>query len=151
MANNDKVDDGIDRSKWLSAALSEVALSRGRDYRGSFIESWLGQAILYGDAFTRQAEPYLPVDLQRDGRLLRERTDSILRSTLEVCVLSVDDVVGPRLDDGRNQYELTPSQEEAMWTGWFTSHFSDILCDTQFWYIVDALRKDIGLDAPPIA
>lgn len=149
---NDDTASNHDYSGGLSDEIYRlVKRLRGR-YRGTFVFNQLGEHLLFADAFTRLAEPHLPQPLKQDARLIRSRIDFELRNTLAVCILSLEDVTGgPPMDETQQQHALTSEQAERVWNSHFTSHFSDILCDTQFWYIVDALRKDIGLDAPPIA
>ena len=135
----------------VSDALLDLVSQLRRSYRGTFVFNQLGDHILYADAFTRLAEPYLPPVLRRDARALRKIIDDELRNTLAVCILSVDDVIGPPTDEDQPAREVTPEQSDHMWTSYYSTHFTDILCDTEFWPIVQALRDDIGLDAPPIA
>ncbi len=87
----------------MSEELSNLASKLCDGYPGTFRFNRLGDHLLYADAFTRLAEPHLPLTLRQDALLLRRRIDEELRDTLAACILSIEDVTGgPRWTTNNN-------------------------------------------------
>ena len=133
----------LDPSRALEAAAAEI----DREYPGEFASSPSGRLLSYAAGFALLAEPKLSESLRGDAAWLREQIYYQLGETLAVCVLSLQDVmVGLDSDDASPHPTPSAEQLAKMRESYYTRHFSDIVCDGDFWVIVDNIRADIDLD-----
>ncbi|MEO6042715.1 MAG: hypothetical protein ABIQ47_02175, partial [Tepidiformaceae bacterium] len=104
---NDDTASNLEPSPSFSDEIYGLVGELRAQYPGTFVFNQLGDHLLFADAFTRLAEPHLPLVLRRDARLLRSRIDFELRNTLAVCILSLEDVTGgPPMDETQQQHAL---------------------------------------------
>ncbi len=131
----------LEPSRNLLAAAATIE----RVYPSEFVSSGLGRLLTLSAGFAQLAEPGLPDWLRRDAKWIGEQIDWQLRETLAVCVLSVTDVIGEADSDDDNP-PLQPTTENLvkMCESYYTRHFSDIICDGDFWVIVGNIRADVG-------